>query len=122
LTKKEQLKHLNPRNWIGYLVGYDSTNIYRVWNPKSNRVVQTRDVIFDEDYVFPGSIEHLKDKLRDIGLDKLQQLLNRVDVPLQQSPTEGVETVDQEEATSTFMPTHQPDEELHVMTETEAID
>jgi hypothetical protein len=44
LTKKERLKRLNPRNWIGYLVGYDSTNIYRVWNPKSNRVVRTRDV------------------------------------------------------------------------------
>jgi hypothetical protein len=63
LTKKEQLKHLNPYNWISYLVGYDSTNIYRVWNPKSNHVVQMRDIIFDKDYIFPGSIEHLKDKL-----------------------------------------------------------
>jgi hypothetical protein len=41
-----------------------------------------RDVIFDEDYVFLGSMEHLKDKLQDIKLDELQQLLNHVNVPL----------------------------------------
>jgi hypothetical protein len=71
LVKKEQLKRLHPHNWIGYLVGYDSTNIYRVWNPKSNCVVRTRDVIFDEDSIFPGSIEQLKDELWDIKLDEL---------------------------------------------------
>jgi hypothetical protein len=30
-----------------------------------------RDIIFDEDYIFPGSMEYLKDKLQDIELDKL---------------------------------------------------
>jgi hypothetical protein len=34
---------------------------------------------------------------------------------------ERVETVDQEEAMSTFMLTYQPDKELYIMTKTEAI-
>jgi hypothetical protein len=72
LVKKEQLKHLYPCNWIGYLVGYNSMNIYRVWNLKSNHMVRTRDIIFDEDSIFPGSIEQLKDELWDIKLDELQ--------------------------------------------------
>jgi hypothetical protein len=33
--------------WIGYLVGYDSTNIYRIWNPVLKKVIRTRDVIFN---------------------------------------------------------------------------
>lgn len=37
-----------PRAHIGYLVGYDSTNIYRIWIPSRNIVLSTRDVIFDE--------------------------------------------------------------------------
>jgi hypothetical protein len=35
-----------PRAHIGYLVGYDSSNIYRVWIPTRGRVIRTRDVIF----------------------------------------------------------------------------
>jgi hypothetical protein len=31
---------------IRYLVGYDSSNIYRVWIPTRGRVIRTRDVIF----------------------------------------------------------------------------
>lgn len=40
---------LHARSHIGYLVGFDSTNIYRVWIPSLNKIVRTRDVIFDED-------------------------------------------------------------------------
>jgi Reverse transcriptase (RNA-dependent DNA polymerase) len=39
---------LEPRAQIGYLVGYDSTNIYRIWIPSKNRVERVRDVTFDE--------------------------------------------------------------------------
>jgi hypothetical protein len=35
-----------PRAHIGYLVGYDLSNIYRVWIPSLNQVIRTRDVIF----------------------------------------------------------------------------
>jgi hypothetical protein len=37
-----------PRSLIGYLVGYDSTSIFRVWIPQKRKVIRTKDVIFDE--------------------------------------------------------------------------
>ena len=38
---------LEPRAMIGYLVGYDSTNIFRIWVPSRGKVIRTRDVTFD---------------------------------------------------------------------------
>jgi len=40
---------LLPRNFIGYFVGYDSTNIFRIWIPSRNQVIRTRDVEFDHE-------------------------------------------------------------------------
>jgi hypothetical protein len=121
LKKQDRLKRLNPRNWIGYLVGYDSTNIYRIWNPKANRIVRIRDVILDEDRVFPRSLEQFKDELRDIELDDLQDLLNRMNLPpdqYRQQDTEGDEYMDENQFT--FLPFYQPNEDLHPLNEEEA--
>jgi hypothetical protein len=42
---------LEQRTLEGFLVGYDASNIYRVWLPHSNRVIRVRDVRFiDELY------------------------------------------------------------------------
>jgi hypothetical protein len=43
--KKRRLRKLDPRAHIGYLVGYDSTNIFRVWIPHQGKVISTRDVL-----------------------------------------------------------------------------
>ena len=61
LKKALRLKRFEPKAWIGYLIGYDSTNVYRIWNPIENKVIRSRDVIFDESTVFDGKIETLKD-------------------------------------------------------------
>jgi hypothetical protein len=37
---------LESRSLIGHLVGFDSTNIFRVWLPMIGRVIRTRDVVF----------------------------------------------------------------------------
>ena len=39
---------LAPRAHIGYLVGYDSTNIYRIWMPSKKKIIRTKDVTFNE--------------------------------------------------------------------------
>jgi hypothetical protein len=42
---------LEKRTFEGFLIGYDASNIYRVWLPHSNRVICVRDVRFiDELY------------------------------------------------------------------------
>ena len=43
---------LKPRAFVGYLVGYDSTNIFRIWNPEKGDVSGYRDVIFNEDELY----------------------------------------------------------------------
>jgi hypothetical protein len=39
---------LAPRAAIGYLIGWDSTNIFRIWVPLLRRIIRSRDVTFDE--------------------------------------------------------------------------
>ena len=41
-----------PRALIGYLVGYDSTNIFRVWVPQQNKVIRVRNATIDESKLF----------------------------------------------------------------------
>lgn len=42
-----KLDRLLSRAHIGYLVGWESTNIYKVWVPSLNKVINTRDVLID---------------------------------------------------------------------------
>ncbi|KAI3120209.1 hypothetical protein CBS147326_9557 [Penicillium roqueforti] len=50
--KKTTASHkLEPRAGIGYLIGYEAHNIWRIWNPKAKpkwSVFRARDVVFDE--------------------------------------------------------------------------
>ncbi len=41
-----------PRVYIGYLVGYISSNIYRIWVPLFRKVIISRNIIFDENIFF----------------------------------------------------------------------
>lgn len=43
-----KLNKLNPRATIGYLVEYDSSNIYRIWVPSKQRVIRTRNMLFNK--------------------------------------------------------------------------
>lgn len=46
--EREKTDKFNPRALKGYLVGFEASNIYRVWIPATDRVVRTRDVKIDE--------------------------------------------------------------------------
>ena len=51
---------MHPRAQIGYLVGYESRNIFRIWIPSKWEVIATRDVTFNEDIFFdPEQIEKI---------------------------------------------------------------
>ncbi|POS81932.1 hypothetical protein EPUL_006431, partial [Erysiphe pulchra] len=47
IKNRPKLDKLEPRAEIGYLVGNQSTNIFRIWIPSRNVVIPTRDVTFD---------------------------------------------------------------------------
>lgn len=46
IPKREKMR---TKAHIGFLVGYDSTNIYLIWIPSQRKVIRTRDVTFNED-------------------------------------------------------------------------
>jgi hypothetical protein len=51
---------VRPRGHIGYLVGYSASNIYRIWVPKLDSVIVTRNVRFDETKIYSKTLEQLE--------------------------------------------------------------
>jgi hypothetical protein len=47
IKNRPKLDKVLPRAFISWLVGYESTNIYRIWSPSQKRIVCARDVTFD---------------------------------------------------------------------------
>jgi hypothetical protein len=76
MKKAKRVQRLKPKAWIGYLVGYDSTNIYRIWNPQLNKVFRTREVTFNEDSIFDGKKED-----QQIENDQLQTIISSIEEP-----------------------------------------
>lgn len=46
LKKTHRLERPKPKAWIGYLIGYNSSNVYRIWNLATDQVVSIRDGVF----------------------------------------------------------------------------
>ena len=105
--KKNRKQRLNPRAFIGYLVGYNSTNIYRIWNPVTNRVISTRDVLFNESEFFIGDIQQMRDDLLHITTEEMEALLLSV---------QAVQTDEQGSIA------HFEDEELYIINRAETED
>jgi len=78
---KSRLQRLDPKAWIGYLIGYQSTNIYRVWIPSLAKVISTRDVVFDESVVFSGKTEDLMDNLMHNTLQEIATWVKTIELP-----------------------------------------
>lgn len=81
LRGKLRLQRLEPRAWIGYLVGYKSSNIYRIWVPSIAKVISTRDVVFDEETIFSGKTEDLMDNLMHSTLNEIAAWTRSVELP-----------------------------------------
>lgn len=73
-----------PRAHIGYLVGYESTNIYRIWIPSLEKVVRTRDVTFDEQQFYDPADLDIAQILRETA-DQVVEILEMPDLAYTQS-------------------------------------
>ena len=47
IYNRPKLEKIGVKSYIGYLVGYESTNIWRIWIPSLGRIIVMRDVTFD---------------------------------------------------------------------------
>ena len=81
LKKINCLDWLKSRAWIDFLVRYDSTNVYWIWNSVFNKVIWTRDIIFNKKKIFDDDIKAARLELQKIqtaqnmSLDQLAELL-----------------------------------------------
>ena len=67
-------KKLNSRAHLGHLVGYDSTNIFRIWIPSKNKVLRTRDATFDDEKFYDPKELDLGAIVRDSHEDIIQTI------------------------------------------------
>ena len=86
---------LEPRAHIGYLVGYDSTNIYRIWIPSRDKVIRTRDVRMNDNILYhPADL--------DIGAilqEEADHFIETLDIP----ETQVTELTDSEDLLDTHI-------------------
>jgi hypothetical protein len=85
---KGRLQRFDPKAWIGYLVGYRSTNISRIWVPSMGKVISTRDVVFDEDTVYGGSHQEIMDNLMHITTEEIATWIRTIELPPSPNPTQ----------------------------------
>jgi hypothetical protein len=87
IPKIPRLKKMDPRAFIGYLVGYKSTNLFRIWVLQRRRVIVTQDVTFNKDSIYnPGKRQLLL----------AQEIIEIIENPLlnqEEEPTTQVETL-----------------------------
>ncbi|KAK9444618.1 Integrase, catalytic core [Metarhizium brunneum] len=88
--KLQRKQKLEPRAHIGYLVGYQSSNIYKIWVPHKNKDILTRDVIFNESTFFENKIA--QPELRQT----ISQLLEEIEIPEERQAMES--KLEQEES------------------------
>ena len=67
---------LLPRAHVGYLIGYDSSNIFRIWIPTKNQVIRTRDVTFDDSSYYDPKVTDLSILLNEAELHEVIQVLD----------------------------------------------
>ena len=73
--KKKRLSKLDLQAHIGYLVGYDFTNIYRIWIPHKDTIISIKNIIFDEKTFFNSKQTDITKDLHaelDILIEKIQ--------------------------------------------------
>ena len=73
--KRDQLSKFDPRALKGYLVGFEASNIYRVWSPITNRVIRTRDVKVDETQRYRPDTNP-----RDISVQEMEEIRRIQDI------------------------------------------
>lgn len=63
---REKLEKLAPKAYVGWLVGYQGSNIWRIWIPTLSRVISTRDVKFDETKRYSKSDEEEESEITEL--------------------------------------------------------
>ena len=72
--KRQISAKLAERAWIGYLVGFEAHNIWRIWNSSCKEVVRVRDVVFQEDRLYKDDKNGMETPIRVDELTNIENL------------------------------------------------
>jgi hypothetical protein len=97
-----KLDRLEPNGGIGYLCGYQSSNIYRIWIPAEKTIKPFRDVIFDEGIFYSPNDPDIQ--------AQIQQANKTTEIPI--APLMDPLNPAEEEYHSSSSSTDESDEEL----------
>jgi hypothetical protein len=96
INKLPRLAKLALRAAIGYLVGYEAHNIWRIWIPSNRRVIRARDVQFNEDEFYDSSLpnqrirvyeEDLSQSIDTLDEEETLKILDDIDIPIASQQT-----------------------------------
>jgi hypothetical protein len=97
INKLPKLAKLEPRAAIGYLVGYEAYNIWRIWIPTKRRVIRARDVEFNEQEFYNPSLANQRIRIYDdanptqeiaiLDEEETSRILEDIDIPLADQST-----------------------------------
>ena len=94
IPKEKQIcsAKLEPRAHIGYLVGYNLSNIYRVWVLSLGTIISTRNVTFDETLHYKPNGPHLDPNLKEHVEEIVDMLsLDHMNMSLPQTTPEWID-------------------------------
>jgi len=74
IKKRPKLDKVLSRAFIGWLVGYELTNIYCIWSPSQKRIVRGRDVTFDPSKRYKPDDEEEEDP-------DIEEIIKLIEVP-----------------------------------------
>ena len=73
--KPKKRQKLRPKAHISFLVGYESTNIYRIRIPHKKKVISARDVLFDEEEFYDRKLLSSHFTIGEsIGMEKIEYI------------------------------------------------
>lgn len=81
LQGKSKLQRLDARAWIGYLVGYNLSNIYKTWVPITGKTINTRDIVFDGSTVFSGEKDEVLNDLMHTTTQETAEWTDMIELP-----------------------------------------
>ena len=101
--QRQYLGKFDPRATKGYLVGFEASNIYRVWSPITNRVIRARDVKIDETQRYTPDPNPEDTSRQD--MENIQRIQDIVDIPLD----DEIDWIEDAEALAGVHPQQPPD-------------
>jgi hypothetical protein len=78
--KERRAFKVKHRGHIGYLVGYYTSNIYKIWVPQLDRVIISQNIIFNKDLLYNLEQEKAVGQPLEILYTIIQEIKDIVDL------------------------------------------